>query len=149
MYACLLVLNWFVCILSLPLWTSPGENLQPLTGYGVAKVLDSGHPDFKAGDLVWGTTAWEEYSLITATESLKKIEHSDVPLSYYTGLLGMLFAYSIKFGLTWDLEEGDKLIMLHNLLTCISQRVPPLILWASCSILPVNIHGSFNFGFSF
>uniref|UniRef100_A0A2N9H077 Enoyl reductase (ER) domain-containing protein n=1 Tax=Fagus sylvatica TaxID=28930 RepID=A0A2N9H077_FAGSY len=69
--------------------TCPAILSCPLTGYGVAKVLDSGHPDFKAGDLVWGTTAWEEYSLITATESLKKIEHSDVPLSYYTGLLGM------------------------------------------------------------
>ncbi|XP_059445407.1 2-alkenal reductase (NADP(+)-dependent)-like isoform X2 [Corylus avellana] len=61
----------------------------PLTGYAVAKVLDSGHPDFKAGDLVWGPSGWEEYSLITATESLHKIQHTDVPLSYYTGLLGM------------------------------------------------------------
>ncbi|KAK4566936.1 hypothetical protein RGQ29_002975 [Quercus rubra] len=50
----------------------------PINGYGVAKVLDSGHPDFKA-----------DYSLIIATESLRKITHSDVPLFYYTGLLGM------------------------------------------------------------
>jgi len=63
----------------------------------VAKVLDSGHPEFKAGDLIWGTTGWEEYSLITATESLHKIQHNDVPLSYYTGLLGTLFAHSMKF----------------------------------------------------
>jgi len=61
----------------------------PIVGYGVAKVLDSGHPDFKKGDLVWGVTKWEEYSLITMTESLFKIHHTDVPLSYYTGLLGM------------------------------------------------------------
>ncbi|KAG6668843.1 hypothetical protein I3843_01G193300 [Carya illinoinensis] len=68
----------------------------PLTGYGVAKVLDSRHPDYKVGDLVWGITGWEEYSLITPTEGLKsieqglkKIQHTDVPLSYYTGLLGM------------------------------------------------------------
>ncbi|XP_023895478.2 2-alkenal reductase (NADP(+)-dependent) [Quercus suber] len=66
---------------------TPGS---PLNGYGVAKVLDSGHPDFKVGDLVWGAnTRWEEYSLTTATERLKKIKHTDVPLSYYTGLLGM------------------------------------------------------------
>ncbi|XP_059593197.1 2-alkenal reductase (NADP(+)-dependent) isoform X2 [Vitis vinifera] len=61
----------------------------PIVGYGVAKVLDSGHPDFKKDDLVWGFTGWEEYSLITATESLFKIHHTDVPLSYYTGLLSM------------------------------------------------------------
>lgn len=59
-----------------------------MSGHGVAKVLDSAHSDFKKGDLVWGVTGWEEYSLLTSTEGLFKIEHTDVPLSYYTGLLG-------------------------------------------------------------
>ncbi|KAG2728276.1 hypothetical protein I3760_01G197900 [Carya illinoinensis] len=63
---------------------TPGS---PLTGLGVAKVLDSGHPDFKPGDLVWGVTGWEEYSLLSGIESLRKIQHTDVPLSYYIGLL--------------------------------------------------------------
>ncbi|XP_059653674.1 2-alkenal reductase (NADP(+)-dependent)-like isoform X2 [Cornus florida] len=60
-----------------------------ITGYGVPKVLlDSGHPNFKKGDLVWGTTGWEEYSLIFAPDSLFKIERiNDVPLSNYTGIL--------------------------------------------------------------
>ncbi|XP_056172582.1 2-alkenal reductase (NADP(+)-dependent)-like [Syzygium oleosum] len=68
----------------------------PVPGYGVARVLESGHPNFKKGDLVWGITGWEEYSLITAPETCFKIEHADVPLSYYTGLLGMpgLTAYA-------------------------------------------------------
>ena len=57
-------------------------------GFGVSKVLDSRHPNFKAGDLVWGMTGWEEYSLITSSQSFYKIEHTDVPLSYYTGILG-------------------------------------------------------------
>ncbi|PQQ08207.1 2-alkenal reductase (NADP(+)-dependent)-like [Prunus yedoensis var. nudiflora] len=48
---------------------TPGS---PLSGFGVAKVLDSGHPEFK-----------EE------PEQFFKIHHTDVPLSYYTGLLGM------------------------------------------------------------
>ncbi|XP_044500530.1 2-alkenal reductase (NADP(+)-dependent)-like isoform X3 [Mangifera indica] len=60
----------------------------PLSGHGVAEVLDSEHPDFKKGDLVWGMTAWEEYSLITSP-NLFKIQHTDMPLSYYTGILGM------------------------------------------------------------
>ncbi|PON50581.1 Alcohol dehydrogenase superfamily, zinc-type [Trema orientale] len=60
-----------------------------LNGYGVGKVVESGHPDFKQGDLVWGTTGFEEYSLITETAQLFKIHHTDVPLSYYTGILGM------------------------------------------------------------
>ncbi|XP_056161563.1 2-alkenal reductase (NADP(+)-dependent)-like isoform X1 [Syzygium oleosum] len=61
----------------------------PVPGFGVARVLESGHPNFKKGDLVWGLTGWEEYSLITAPETCFKIEHADVPLSHYTGLLGM------------------------------------------------------------
>ncbi|KAL6976109.1 2-alkenal reductase (NADP(+)) [Sarracenia purpurea var. burkii] len=65
---------------------TPGS---PIAGYGVARVLDSRHPKFKKGDLVWGTTGWEEYSLIDAPETLFKIENTDVPLSYYTGILGM------------------------------------------------------------
>ena len=66
--------------------------MQPITGYGVAKVLESGHANFKKGDLIWGFTGWEEYSIINAPEGLFKIEHTDVPLSYYTGILGMISA---------------------------------------------------------
>ncbi|KAJ4964312.1 hypothetical protein NE237_024251 [Protea cynaroides] len=35
----------------------------PITGFGVAKVLDSDHPNFKEGELVWGVTKWEEYRM--------------------------------------------------------------------------------------
>ncbi|XP_034686801.1 2-alkenal reductase (NADP(+)-dependent)-like [Vitis riparia] len=70
-------------------YVEPFKPGSPITGYGVAKVLDSRHPDFKKGDLVWGITGWEEYSLITTNELLFKIQHTDVPLSYYTGILGM------------------------------------------------------------
>ncbi|XP_077225135.1 2-alkenal reductase (NADP(+)-dependent)-like [Tasmannia lanceolata] len=65
---------------------TPGS---PILGFGVSKVIDSGHPDFKEGDLVWGITGWEEFSIIWPTDILIKIKYTDVPLSYYTGLLGM------------------------------------------------------------
>ncbi|XP_077225313.1 2-alkenal reductase (NADP(+)-dependent)-like [Tasmannia lanceolata] len=60
-----------------------------IKGYGVSKVVDSGHPDFQAGDLVTGITGWEEYSLRWKAEELRKIESKGIPLSYYTGVLGM------------------------------------------------------------
>ncbi|KAL4631922.1 hypothetical protein ACB092_04G014100 [Castanea dentata] len=69
--------------------TNSKPPVTPLVGYGVAKVLDSEHPNFKKGDLVWGITGWEEYSLITDFQKLFKIQHTNVPLSYYTGILGM------------------------------------------------------------
>lgn len=62
--------------------------LQPIVGFGVAKVLDSGNPKFKKGDLISGVTGWEEYSLITDTQDVFVIQHTDLPLSYYIGLLG-------------------------------------------------------------
>ncbi|XP_030937669.1 2-alkenal reductase (NADP(+)-dependent)-like [Quercus lobata] len=76
--------------------TNSFEPGSPIFGFGVAKVVDSGNPKFKKGDLVWGNTGWEEYSLITDVQNLLNIEHTDVPLSYYTGILGMpgLTAYS-------------------------------------------------------
>uniref|UniRef100_A0ACD5XQT5 Uncharacterized protein n=1 Tax=Avena sativa TaxID=4498 RepID=A0ACD5XQT5_AVESA len=64
----------------------PGE---VLTTFGVSKVVESGHPGYKPGDLVWGMTGCEEYTLITNPESLFKISHPEFPLSYYTGVLGM------------------------------------------------------------
>ncbi|KAK9725275.1 hypothetical protein RND81_05G133300 [Saponaria officinalis] len=64
----------------------------PIVGLGVSKVVESRHPNFETGDLVWGFTGWEEYTLITSAQQaqqLSKIEHTNVPLSYYTGILGM------------------------------------------------------------
>lgn len=63
----------------------------------MAKVVSSGYPNLKEGDLVlaWGTTGWEEYSLITLPETLLKIQHTDVPLSYYTGILGKLITLDL------------------------------------------------------
>jgi NADPH-dependent curcumin reductase CurA len=58
-----------------------------MVNFSVGKVIDSTHPEFTAGDLVWGMTGWEEYTLVTEPESLKKINHTELPLSYYTGVL--------------------------------------------------------------
>ncbi|KAH6768253.1 Zinc-binding dehydrogenase family protein [Perilla frutescens var. frutescens] len=67
---------------------TPGS---PITGNGVSRVVDTCNQNFKKGDLIWGMTGWEDYSLIKSTEGLFKIDHTDdhVPLSYYTGILGM------------------------------------------------------------
>ncbi|CAO2193170.1 unnamed protein product [Urochloa humidicola] len=68
-----------------------------ITGYGVARVVDSSDSRLAPGDLVWGITGWEDYSVVKppATAFLSKISHhvagaeGGVPLSYYTGILGM------------------------------------------------------------
>ncbi|KAL6658574.1 hypothetical protein ACP70R_004160 [Stipagrostis hirtigluma subsp. patula] len=69
---------------------------EALVNFGVGVVVDSTHPEFDAGDLVWGMSGWEEYTLVAEPESLIKINHPELPLSYYTGVLGMtgLTAYA-------------------------------------------------------
>lgn len=83
-------INVVECVSMLSTLFDIEAGMQPIRGYGVAKVLDSGHPNFEKGDLVWGITGWEEYSVLTkpAADTLTKIQHTDVPLSYYTGILG-------------------------------------------------------------
>lgn len=92
-----------------PTYVTSFQPGSPITGYGVAKVVDSRHPNFKAGDLVWGMTGWEEYTLTTLTDLFFKIEHTDVPLSYYTGLLGMagMTAY-VGFYELGSPKKGDR-----------------------------------------
>ncbi|XP_071704332.1 2-alkenal reductase (NADP(+)-dependent)-like [Rutidosis leptorrhynchoides] len=84
-----------------------------MSGYGVVKVIETTHPDFKKGDLIWGLTNWEEYSLITnPTKSLIKIQDTNVPLSYYTGILGMpgMTAYAGFYEICKP-KKGDKVFV--------------------------------------
>ncbi|KAH7670858.1 2-alkenal reductase (NADP(+)) protein [Dioscorea alata] len=79
-----------------------------IRGFGVSRVLKSGHPDFKEGEYVWAITGWEEYSLITDTEKIFKIPFTDVPLSYYTGLLGMTgFTAYVGFNEICNPKKGE------------------------------------------
>ncbi|MBO0951858.1 NADP-dependent oxidoreductase [Fibrella forsythiae] len=75
----------------------PFEVGQPLAGGAVANVVDSKFDGLKAGDLVTGSLPWATRSVLPG-KSLKKIDASLAPPSYYLGILGMpgLTAY---FGL--------------------------------------------------
>ncbi|XP_059301977.1 2-alkenal reductase (NADP(+)-dependent)-like [Lycium ferocissimum] len=61
-----------------------------IEGFGVAKVIKSTIPDFEEGNYVWGVVGWEEYSMIENPKVLFTIKYTDVPLSYYVGILGMV-----------------------------------------------------------
>ncbi|CAA7062296.1 unnamed protein product [Microthlaspi erraticum] len=65
----------------------PGK---PIGGIGVSKVIDSDDPAFIKGDFVWGMVDWEEYSTIKMPMIFKIDVTINVPLSYYTGILGTL-----------------------------------------------------------
>ncbi|KAH0712250.1 hypothetical protein KY289_008209 [Solanum tuberosum] len=79
-----------------------------IIGLGVAKVIKSADADFEEGNYIWGMTAWEVYTLILNTNGLFRIKYTDVPLSYYVGILGMLgLAAYIDFNNLCSAKEGD------------------------------------------
>ncbi|CAA6660276.1 unnamed protein product [Spirodela intermedia] len=79
-----------------------------IVGYGVVRVVHSGKPNIADGDLFWGMTGWEEYTLIENPESLFKIKYNDLPLSYYTGLLGMPgFTAAVGFHEICSPQKGE------------------------------------------
>ena len=68
---------------------------QPLNavmiGGTVGEVVESRHPDYKAGDKVVGMGGWQQYSVVAAGQPglLRKIDTSRVPISAYLGAVGM------------------------------------------------------------
>ena len=54
----------------------------------VGQVVASNNAEFKEGDYVNGMLGWENYSLSNG-EGVRKIANTEVPLSWYLGLLGM------------------------------------------------------------
>ncbi|KAL6870783.1 hypothetical protein ACP4OV_014631 [Aristida adscensionis] len=87
----------------------PGEVIKNCS---VCKVVASGHPDYSPGDLLWGPTGWEEYSVIPNPMFCNRINHPEFPLSYYTGVLGVpgLTAYAGLFEVA-KAKRGDKVFV--------------------------------------
>jgi len=83
-----------------------------ITGYGVSKVVISNHPNFKEDDLVMGYIGWEEYSIIPGANGLHKIEDTDIPISYYLGVLGMPgFTAYVGFYEVGSPKAGEKVFV--------------------------------------
>ena len=78
-------------------YVAPFKLEQAMEGGVVAKVIESKSSNFKAGDIILGALPWSEQMVVPAT-SVKKIDITIAPASYYLGVLGMpgLTAY---FGL--------------------------------------------------
>jgi NADPH-dependent curcumin reductase CurA len=62
-----------------------------MIGGTVGEVVESRHPDFKAGDKVVGMGGWQQYAVADANQPgvLRKVETLHIPLSAYLGAVGM------------------------------------------------------------
>lgn len=59
-----------------------------ILGGTVSQVVKSNHPQFQAGDFVLSGNGWQTYA-VSKSETLRKLDPSQAPLSYSLGVLGM------------------------------------------------------------
>ncbi|KAF9114015.1 hypothetical protein BGX27_000281, partial [Mortierella sp. AM989] len=70
-----------------------------LDASGVSEVIESKNESFPVGTVVTGVVGWEQYTVVSGAKGLRPIPNareSQLPLSYYIGVLGMpgMTAYS-------------------------------------------------------
>ncbi|WVZ19128.1 hypothetical protein V8G54_006450 [Vigna mungo] len=96
------------------------------SGYGVSKVLESGHPNYKEGDLVWGFTNWEEYSFNLLLENQTQWFGYDDDIEGENEALLLDFVYE-------DLLLGVSNFSTKKLANLLEDsRVPPAINQVEC-----------------
>src|SRR5258708_26221500 len=59
-----------------------------MCGHTVSEVVESGHPEFRAGDLVTGYDGWQDYR-VSNGKDLRKLDPKGPPISTAIGVLGM------------------------------------------------------------
>uniref|UniRef100_A0A7C9D326 2-alkenal reductase (NAD(P)(+)) n=1 Tax=Opuntia streptacantha TaxID=393608 RepID=A0A7C9D326_OPUST len=87
----------------------PGK---PIDGYGIGRVMASGHPEFQKDDIVVGYLTWSEHAMIEEPKSLAKLDTMGFPLSYHLGILGLsgLSAYGGFFQVCKP-KKGEKIFV--------------------------------------
>lgn len=85
---------------------------QLINGFGVGRVVSSGHQEFEKDDLVAGHLGWAEYVVVKHGISLRKLDLMGFPLSYHVGILGIsgLTAYGGFFQLCKP-KKGEKVFV--------------------------------------
>jgi NADPH-dependent curcumin reductase CurA len=82
-----------------------------MVGGAVSEVTESRHPDFQAGDIVLGTTGWQDYALAEG-KALRKLDPTTAPISTALGILGMpgMTAYTGLLNIGRP-KEGETLVV--------------------------------------
>jgi NADPH-dependent curcumin reductase CurA len=72
-------------------YAQPQPLAQVMIGGTVGEIVESRHPNFKAGDKVVGMGGWQQYTAVDANQPgmLRKVDTTHIPLSAYLGAVGM------------------------------------------------------------
>ncbi len=85
-----------------------------IRGRGVARILESRHPDWKVGEIVQGSIGWQTHAISSMPTQGKffRVNHHDLPYSLSAGVLGMngLSAYAGWF-FTLEPRMGDVVVI--------------------------------------
>jgi len=95
-----------------PSYMPPIELNAAIRSSTVGTVVESNHPDYQAGDIVYGLNAWEQYSVSNGF-FLNKIPVGDKhPRHYYLSVFGAV-GLTAYFGITdaAKLKSGETLLM--------------------------------------
>lgn len=94
-------------VMRMYMMNSPMSNEAPLDigdvihGRGVARILQSNHPDWEAGEIVQGQMGWQTHkvSKMTAQERFLRVRHHDLSYAHSVRILSMtgLTAYTAFF----------------------------------------------------
>lgn len=83
-------------------------------GRGVARVVKSNIPDYKAGDIVQGQLGWQTHKIskMTKAEKFLRVNHHDLPYSYAVRILSMtgLTAHT-SFFRRCDPQAGEHILV--------------------------------------
>jgi NADPH-dependent curcumin reductase len=71
-----------------PSYARPVEVGEVMEGRAVCQVVQANVPQFKAGDVVFAASGWQEYSLSDG-QGVRKIDPALGPVSYALGVLGI------------------------------------------------------------
>lgn len=76
------------------------------------RIVESKHPEFRAGDLVTGWFGWQDYAAVPAKAVESRVTDTDLPLSAALGVLG-LNGITAYFGLldVGQVKSGDTVVV--------------------------------------
>lgn len=82
-----------------------------IVGGTVSQVIKSNHPQFQVGDFVLSNNGWQTYA-VSKSETLRKLDPTQAPLSYSLGVLGMpgLTAYAALLDIGQP-KEGETVVV--------------------------------------
>ncbi len=95
-----------------PNYLPPVQIDEVMRSVAVAEVIDSKHPDFAKGDVVYGLFGWQEYCVCEPNPLMRKVDPSLAPVSTALGALGPngLTAYLVLNELG-NIKEGDTVLI--------------------------------------